>query len=147
MPTKLKGKDKEQENKAEAFSYDPVGNRLTGPKPKDYYDYNEGNQLLSDRKHNYEYDANGNLIKKTEIGDDNDTVVWIYSYDYENRFIKVTKQEDNEIKTVTFKYDPFGRRIEKRIEEVEDGKVEESKTYNYVYDNEDIILEYLTKRR
>ena len=137
-------KDKEQENKSEAFSYDPVGNRLTGPRKNDYYSYNQGNELLSDRKNQYEYDANGNLIKKIEIGDDNKTKVWTYSYDYENRLIKVIKQDDDEAVIVSFKYDPFGRRIEKKIEEIEDGKVEESKTYNYVYDNEDIILETLT---
>ncbi len=140
LPTKLKGKDKEQENKSEMFTYDAVGNRLTGPKTKDYYSYNQGNQLTSDRKHQYEYNANGNLVKTTSSEG-----ITTYIYDYENRLIKVLRQEDDEIKTVTFKYDPFGRRIEKRIEEVEDGKVEESKTYNYVYDNEDIILEYLTK--
>ena len=28
LPTKLQGNDKEQENKTEAFTYDPVGNRL-----------------------------------------------------------------------------------------------------------------------
>ena len=145
LPTKLNGKDKEQDNKAEAFSYDPVGNRLTGPRKNDYYSYNQGNQLTNDRKHNYEYDANGNLIKKTEITDDNKTRIWTYNYDYENRLIKVVNQEDDETKTVTFKYDPFGRRIEKKVEETEDGKTEETKTYNFVYDNEDIILEYLTK--
>jgi RHS repeat-associated protein len=145
VPTKLQGKDKEQENKAEYFSYDAVGNRLTGPKTKDYYSYNVGNQLINDRKHQYQYDANGNLIKKTETDDDGETKTWTYSYDYENRLIKVVKQEEDETKTITFNYDSFGRRIEKKVEEVEDGKVEETKTYNYVYDNEDIILEYLTE--
>ncbi len=42
---------------------------------------------------------------------------------------------------VGFKYDPFGR----RIEEIEDGE-SEVKLYRYVYDHEDIILEYMTKR-
>ena len=112
---------------------------------KDSYTYNAGNQLTTDRKHQYEYDSNGNLVKKTEIGDDNKQKIWTYSYDYESRLIKVVKQEDDEIVTVSFKYDPFGRRIEKKVEETEDGKIEETKTYNYVYDNEDIILEYLTK--
>jgi len=145
LPTKLKGKDKEFENKAESFTYDAVGNRLTGPRAKDYYSYNAGNQLISDRKHQYEYDNNGNLIGKMEIDDDNKTKTWIYSYDYENRLIKVVKQEEGETKVITFKYDPFGRRIGKKVEEIEEGKIEETKTYNYVYDNEDIILEYETK--
>ena len=44
-----------------------------------------------------------------------------------------------------WKYAPLGRRIEKRIEEGEHGKSEDTKTYTYVYDNQAIILEYLTK--
>jgi YD repeat-containing protein len=60
---------------------------------------------------------------------------------YIGRLVKETKQGEDEATTVTFKYDPFGRRIEKKVEEIEDGKAEETKTYNYVYDNEAIILE------
>ncbi|KAF0145269.1 MAG: YD repeat-containing protein [Nitrospirae bacterium] len=135
LPTKLQGKDKTQENKQETFSYDPVGNRLIGPRANDYYSYNQGNQLTNDRKNQYEYDANGNLVKKTTSEG-----MTAYFYDYENRLIKVVKQENNETVVVSFKYDPFGRRIEKKVAG-DDG----TKTYNYVYDNEDIILEYETK--
>jgi RHS repeat-associated protein len=72
------------------------------------------------------------------------TKTWTYSYDSENRLIKVGKQESGETKTITLKYDPFGRRIEKKVEGIEAGFAE-TKTYVYVYDNEDIIAEYLTK--
>ncbi len=62
--------------------------------------------------------------------------------------IQVIKHETEdgitETKTVTFKYDPFGRRIEKRVEEVENNEAE-IKTYTYIYDNEDIILETITE--
>ncbi|MBI1811846.1 MAG: hypothetical protein HY035_03305 [Nitrospirae bacterium] len=46
LPSKIKhtGKGKEQEHiyehKAETFTYDPVGNRLTGPHHQDAYTYN-----------------------------------------------------------------------------------------------------------
>ncbi len=145
LPVELKGKkEKEKEGKAEVFTYDPVGNRLTGPRSKDYYFYNQGNQLTEDREYLYEYDRNGNLIRKTEVDDDGEEKIWTYSYDYENRLIKVVKEEEDEIRVVTFKYDPFGRRIEKEIEDIEDGEVKEVKTHTYVYDNEDIILEYVS---
>jgi RHS repeat-associated protein len=140
IPAKLSGYDREQENKAEIFSYDPVGNRLNGPEAIDYYEYNNGNQLTDDKKHQYEYDHNGNLISKTETGDEATEKIWAYQYDYENRLVKVVKQETSETKTITFKYDPFGRRIEKKAEGNDGAKI-----YTYVYDNEDIILEYLTK--
>jgi RHS repeat-associated protein len=70
----------------------------------------------------------------------------LYAYLLALRYIQfLTKlQEETETKIVSFGYDPFGRRIWKSVEEQEDGKTE-TKIYDYVYDNEDIILEYLTK--
>lgn len=47
-----------------------MGNRQTGPERRDYYNYNQGNQLTSDRKHQYAYDGNDNLITKTETVDE-----------------------------------------------------------------------------
>jgi hypothetical protein len=46
--------------------------------------------------------------------------------------------------TVTFKYDPFGRRIEKNVSTYESG-LSTTYKYTYVYDNEDIILEVLER--
>jgi RHS repeat-associated protein len=140
LPVKVKRhKEKELNRKAEVFEYDPVGNRLSGPHWKDSYTHNQANQMLTSRKYDYLYDANGNLSQKTETyGNSQDT--WTYEYDYENRLVKVTKVEEDEIKTISFKYDPFGRRIEKRVEEIEEDEVE-IKTFTYVYDNEDIVLE------
>ncbi|MDQ7787816.1 MAG: MopE-related protein [Thermodesulfovibrionales bacterium] len=151
IPTKLPRYDQEQENKAEIFNYDPVGNRLTGPEPIDYYEYNKGNQLIDERKEQYEYDHNGNLISKTETSGEGTVNIWAYQYDYENRLVRVIKEEPDETKTVTFKYDPFGRRIEKKVTENpsplvgKDMGEGETKIYTYVYDKEDIILEYLIK--
>src|SRR3972149_10279388 len=94
----------------------------------------------------YVHDKNGNLTIKTDEDYDLDLEIegWTYQYDYENRLIKITKNEKNENKTITFKYDPFGRRIEKKIESIDKG-IAETNIYTYAYDNEDIILEYLTK--
>ncbi|MGV1100663.1 RHS repeat domain-containing protein [Thiovibrio sp. JS02] len=132
LPAKSFGhRERVEEQRAERFSYDPVGNRLTGPDRRDTYRYNELNELLSARRTAFQYDLDGNMIAKGG---------WTYEYDYENRLVKAVRAERDGIKTVSFKYDPFGRRIEKKVEEVEDGRLE-SKTYAYVYDNEDIILE------
>ena len=162
LPTKLKGKDKEQEHRAEAFSYDPVGNRLTGRRTKDLYSYNPGNQLTSNGKHQYQYDRNGNLIQKIKIDDDGKTEkTTLYAYDFENRLIRVEIQKGDKRKIVSFTYDPFGRRLSKTVhrEEIEDDDDEDEgderdederevpRTTTYFYDNEDIILEYNHKRR
>ncbi|MBI5748484.1 MAG: hypothetical protein HZA00_05105 [Nitrospinae bacterium] len=166
-PTKLwhNGKEKEFEHKAETFTYDPVGNRLTGPKEKLNYTYNEGNQLSEltkqpsppseggDKGVVYTYDKNGNLTKKLKYDDDgNIKIITFYTYDFENRLTRVEMQKDGKEKIIEFTYDPFGRRLAKvihrhEIEDEEDGDDEEGEhshpraTY-YVYDNEDIIMEY-----
>lgn len=152
MPTKLHGRHKEQEHKAESFSYDPVGNRLTGPKAQMTYTYGSGNVLFTSLNTTYGYDKNGNLTTLAASGKrdaDNDerghSRNRSYTYDYENRLIKAETRHEDETIVVSFKYDPFGRRIEKRVEEIEHGKAEESTSYTYVYDNEDIILEYFAK--
>jgi RHS repeat-associated protein len=47
---------------------------------------------------------------------------------------------------VTFQYDPFGRRIAKKVTTRGDSKAE-NKIYTYVYDGSNIIIGYLTKKR
>ena len=129
----------------EAYTYDPAGNRLTSA-PNRSYSYNQSNQLTNYKGKAYIHDKNGNLTIKTDEDYDLDTEIegWTYTYDYENRLIKVVKNEQNETKAITFKYDPFGRRMEKKVESIDKG-VAETSIQTYVYDNEDIILEYLTK--
>ncbi len=159
MPVKIKNNDKEKEQKKdlEAYTYDSLGNRLTSK--KDTYSYNSLNQLLNTKDYSYEYDKNGNLIKKTETDEtDAKQKASTFTYDYENRLIKVEIQKENKLKVVSFTYDPFNRRISKTVqkEEIEDedngnndeedndDKIVPRITY-YVYDSEDIILEYNQK--
>jgi YD repeat-containing protein len=54
----------------------------------------------------YTYDSNGNTPTKT-VGSDTTT----YSWDYENHLTSVALPGTG--RTVTFKYNPMGRRIEK----------------------------------
>ena len=72
----------------ESFSYDAVGNKLTGPA--------------------YEKDA---------------SYTQSYAYDYDNRLVSVTKQVSGNPNpdVITFKYDPFGKRIEKNVSTYENG--------------------------
>jgi RHS repeat-associated protein len=160
LPTKLHGKDKEQKHKGENYSYDPTGNRLTGPRKHAEYSYGPGNQLLTSRHTAYAYDKNGNLIgttrqhpddldKKEHEDDHHDEeakgATWAYTYDYENRLVRAETDHDHEKTVVTFKYDPLGRRIEKKTEKTEHGNSKESTTHTYVYDGQAIILEYVTR--
>ena len=112
----------------QAFAYDAVGNRTTGGSV-----VNAGNQLTADTTHSYQYDDNGNLTRKTLLATGNYTQ---YTYDAENRLTKVEEfvaGNPTAAFTSTYRYDGLGRRIE---------KVANGQTKRYIYDGEDILLEY-----
>jgi YD repeat-containing protein len=112
----------------QAFAYDAVGNRTTGGSV-----VNAGNQLTADVTFAYQYDDNGNLTRKTLLATGNFTQ---YTYDAENRLTKVEEfaaGNPTAFATSTYRYDGLGRRIE---------KVANGQTKRYVYDGEDILLEY-----
>jgi len=71
-------------------------------------------------------DNNGNLTQKTNIST---SAFTLYEYDAENKLIRVVR-EDGSI--VNYKYDGLDRRIEKEVDSV---------VTQYIYDNEDILLE------
>jgi RHS repeat-associated protein len=114
----------------EAYTYDPVGNRLTGP-AAEAYNYAAASELTAKTGATYQYDDNGNLIGKTE-----GTTNWSYGYDFENRLSWVTKNTGTEASTITFKYDPFGRRIEKSV------TAGSTTTTKYLYDGQNVLYEY-----
>ena len=111
-----------------AFAYDAVGNRTTNGSV-----VNTGNQLTADNNFAYQYDDNGNLTKKTLLATENYTQ---YTYDAENRLTQVQEfaaGNPTAITTSSYRYDGLGRRIE---------KVGNGQTTRYIYDGEDILLEY-----
>ncbi len=63
----------------EAFTYDNVGNRLTSAEAAGAWTYNGNNELESNPEATYEYDANGNMTRKT-VG----SVVTSYVYNIED---------------------------------------------------------------
>ncbi len=153
----LHGKEREDRHRPgqENYSYDPVGNRLTGPAARDNYRYNRANELTGFSHYKESYDSNGNLLTKTVIGDDEDdeddeggapSKSWTYSYNYENRLVKAETRGANGSVIVTYQYDPFGRRIGKKIVNYGDIKAE-NKAYAYVYDGPNIVISYLTRKR
>ncbi len=112
----------------QSFAYDPVGNRTTAGNVT-----NAGNQLTADSTHSYQYDDNGNLTRKTLLATGHYSQ---YTYDAENRLMKVedfAAGNPTPAFTSTYRYDGLGRRIE---------KVANGQTKRYIYDGEDILLEY-----
>jgi YD repeat-containing protein len=111
-------------NTTESYTYDPVGNRLSslGVSP---YVSNTSNELTTTPNTSYTYDNDGNTTSKTDS-----TGATNYAWDIENRLTSVTLPGSGG--TVTFKYDPFGRRIYKSSS---------SSTSIYAYDGDNLIEE------
>jgi RHS repeat-associated protein len=108
----------------ESYTYDAVGNRLSSLSVPSY-NYNSSNELTSTPITSYTYDNNGNTLIKTSAGTSTQ-----YTWDFENRLSSVILPGSGG--TVTFKYDPFGRRIQKSLL---------SGMTNYLYDGRNVIEE------
>jgi len=109
---------------SESYSYDSVGNRLSsqGMSP---YSYNSSNQLTSTTAATFTYDANGNTSTKADMSG-----TTTYTWDFENRLASVVLPGTSG--TLTLKYDPFVRRIQKRSA---------SGTTIYLYDGSNSVEE------
>jgi len=123
----------------ETYTYDDVGNRLSGPGATDTaYVYDNANRMTHGRLFGYDYDNAGNQAARTISGAADKS--WTQTWDLENQLTKIEKSKGAEKRTITFKYDPFGRRIEKKLTTVING-VSKTSTWTFVYDNDNIALE------
>jgi RHS repeat-associated protein len=104
----------------ESYTYDAVGNRLSALNSSGWT-YDASNELTSTPNGSYTYDANGNTLT--------DAAGRIYTWDFEDRLTQVVVPG---IGTVSFKYDPLGRRIYKSSS---------SGTSIYAYDSDNLIEE------
>ena len=121
---------------------DLMGNVYDSPDRTDR-SYGRGGQLREDKKWRYYYDSHGNLVLKTmrrsgpslETGMRDEFLAWQsgdYAYTWQgNGMLRSVTRPDG--KTVTFRYDALGRRIEK----VFDGRV-----YRYLWDGDVILHEW-----
>ena len=129
-------------SKPESFVYDQVGNRLQGPGAKDTnYNYAAGNEMIKGRKFSYNYDNNGNQVDRVLPGIAGKS--YSQTWDYDNRLVLLTKVNGADSTTVSFTYDPQGRRIGKQLTTVFDG-VTKTNNWRYVYDGDNIVFEVLT---
>jgi len=88
--------------------------------------YQEAPQFSGESAVELPGDNHGNQIQKTN---NSTSAFTLYEYDAENKLIRVVR-EDGSI--VNYKYDGLQRRIEKEVDSV---------VTQYIYDNEDILLE------
>jgi RHS repeat-associated protein len=119
----------------EAYTVDGNGNRTNAG-----YSTGVNNRLTSDGVFNYEYDANGNRTKRTEIANGNVTE---YVWNHRDRLTKVTSKDAAgiETKTAEYTYDVNNRRIAKAVDA--DGSGTATPTIErYVYDGQNIVLSF-----
>jgi hypothetical protein len=132
----------------EKYTYDPMGNRqtesITLDKTRSYKDfyYKNTNRLLTNGRWAYQYDANGNIVGKSDtimytntptkvkdvpeafweniqgstngitLTSQNNGVYWQYTFDLMNRMVKVTKNGDD-ISAYTYNWKGFRIKKEK----------------------------------
>ena len=95
----------------EVYTYDPVGNRLASADVAGGWDYNANSQLLEYGDTVFEYDANGNTIKKIVGADPLTAQMNNYAFNIEDRLVIV---DDGSVEA-SYYYDPFGRRLWKDV--------------------------------
>ena len=133
--TSLVARDSQQAT-INSFTYTPdgMGNRasMTDLAGQHSYTYDDTYQLTQATHPNmpteqFGYDAVGN---RTASGQPTPTLsTALFAYDFENRLTDVSYSD----MVIHYKYDPFGRRIEKNV----DGTVTK-----YVYDGPNLVTEY-----
>ena len=93
-----------------AYEYDNVSNRTLKNvnDVETVYTYNELNQLVSEDSTTYEYDNAGNLVRVVGAGK---TALYVYNAD--NKLVKATVQQGNNVVVETYTYDYAGNRTSK----------------------------------
>jgi RHS repeat-associated protein len=125
----------------ESYAYDANGNRESSHLHGSGYVIGPGNRLLSDGTYNYQYDNEGNTVKRTEITTGNyREFIW----DHRNRLTTVIDKLASGTATqiVEFTYDAFDRRISKSVDTTPLDAVDAAFT-SFVYDREDVILDFV----
>ena len=120
----------------EAYDYDANGNR-TGAS----IEVGANNQILADDTYDYQYDGEGNLVRRTDRATGEVTE---YEYDQRNRLVRATVKSAGGVilQASEFTYDVFDRRIATTVDADGQGPLAPETTYS-VYDGEHVWVDYV----
>jgi YD repeat-containing protein len=99
----------------ELFQYDPAGNLHAMSEGAEQRVYDPGNRLLRKGNTEYIWDREGRLCAQRNVDPiTGSTAAWSYRWHASGLLASVTLPQG---KVVEFAYDPFGRRVQKRVTE------------------------------
>ncbi|MEM6472792.1 MAG: RHS repeat-associated core domain-containing protein, partial [Planctomycetota bacterium] len=124
----------------ELYAYDLNGNRTESHLHGTGYITGGNNRLLSDGTSNYEYDDEGNQVRRVSIATGEMTA---YEYDHRNRLVRATIRNASGDVTGSseFVFDVFGRRITSVNDTDGDGPAGAIRE-NYIYDGENVWADF-----
>lgn len=108
----------------ESYAFDDVGNRTSSHRSASY-GYQPFNKITSTANSTINYDANGNMVTKSEGSN-----FWRFTWDYENRMTSASTRKE----TVRYRYDALGRRVQRYFK----GGKENTK---FIYDGQDVLAD------
>lgn len=132
----------------EHFEYDANGNRITSSLGSETSSYTTdvANQLSSDGTHRYEYDGEGNQIKRVHLTTGETRTM---QYDHHNRLVRVDDWLSDPgdpnspvagailTQTVEYAYDAHGRRIARSVDTDGEGPLASEKEF-FVYNGDNV---------
>ena len=133
----LVGADHAGNRDDEDYELDATGNR-----DDSYYDVGTRNLTTTDGTYNYEYDKEGNRIKRTEIssGDYED-----YEWDHRNRLVSIKSYASGGgavTRSITYEYDAFNRLTHREYDADGDGSANPTDTFFAGFDGLGSTLEF-----
>ncbi|AUX27693.1 uncharacterized protein SOCEGT47_082910 [Sorangium cellulosum] len=102
-----------EQARAEVFRFDAAGNSHEDGSDAPLREYAPGNRLICKGNARYRWDAEGRLAEKSvEDPETGARRAWRYTWSHAGLLESVTTPEGERVE---FRYDPFGRRVEKRV--------------------------------
>ena len=136
------GTDPSQGNEVESYALDEEGNRITSDRSS-FYLTDPANRVSEDENNQFEYDVNGNLVRKTDkiTGE-----TWRYEYTIFDELKRATRHVSADVASPaifakSYQYDAFGRLRSDTVEDLTGASDGDATVYNH--DGQNIARTYV----